>query len=76
MDEMNGIPKEDTSGLYLLTLDKRGIPCLDGKKLTGVRSYTIDVDNPSIATLTVSLYVTLNSEVGLYGGGNDIGGDG
>ena len=75
MVEMNGGQGKNAHGIYHLTLDERGTPCLDGKKLEGVMSYTIDADNPLIATLTVNLHVRLNPEVGFYGGGDDVGGD-
>lgn len=76
MDEMNGVKERGRSNFYLLTLDEKGAPCLDGKKIAGVRSYTIDADDFLIATLTVSLYVRLNPKVGFYGGGDDVGGNG
>lgn len=63
MVEMNGGQGKNPSGIYRLTLDEHGIPCLDGKRITGVRSYTVDVDDLSLATLTVSLYVRLNAEI-------------
>lgn len=76
MVEMNGGQGKNASGIYRLTLDEHGIPCLDGKKLLGVTSYTIDADNPSIATLTVSLCVTLNSEISFDSCGDNVGCDG
>ena len=69
---MKGTREKGHPGIYRLTLDEHGIPCLDGKKLLGVTSYTIDVDSPSIATLTVSLCVTLNSEISFDICGDDV----
>lgn len=68
--------RRNGSGLYHLTLDERGIPCLDGERLAGVRSYTLEADDLGVATLTISLYVTLDPEVGFDSCGDDVGSDG
>ena len=67
-EEVKGFTKRSSASLYLLTLDERGIPCLDGEKLAGVMSYSIDVDDLAAATLTVTLSVRLDPEVGFDGG--------
>ena len=59
----------------LLTLDEKGYPLLDGKKIPGITAFTLKADNSMLATLTLQISVRLNPEMAFECIGDNIGSD-